>query len=54
MVLARRLWPRSLLQPPLTEQDRQVFTALAETEQLRPEQHVEVTFLPEWDDGDDP
>jgi YihY family inner membrane protein len=52
-VLARRLWPRSLLQPPLTEQDRQAYAALAETEQLRPEQHVEVTFLPERDDGDD-
>jgi YihY family inner membrane protein len=53
VVLARRLWPRSLLQPPLTEQDRQVLTALAETEQLRPEQRVEVTFIPEPDDGDD-
>ena len=54
VVLARRLWPRSLLQPPLTEQDRQVYTALAQTAQLRPEQRVEVTFLPERDDGDDP
>lgn len=53
VVLARRLWPRSLLQPPLTEQDRQVLTALAETEQLRPEQRIEVTFLPEPDDEDD-
>lgn len=53
VVLARRLWPRSLLQPPLTAQDRQVLTALAETEQLRPEQRVEVTFSPESDDGGD-
>lgn len=52
VVLARRLWPRSLLQPPLTEQDRQVLTALAETAQLRPGQRIEVTFLPE-DDGDE-
>jgi uncharacterized BrkB/YihY/UPF0761 family membrane protein len=27
VVLARRLWPRSLLQPPLTEPDRRVLTA---------------------------
>ena len=52
VVLARRLWPRSLLQPPLTEPDRRVMTALTETEQLRPEQRVEVTFSPEPDDGD--
>jgi YihY family inner membrane protein len=51
VVLARRLWPRSLLQPPLTEQDRQVLTALARTAQLRPEQRVEVTFRP--DEGED-
>jgi YihY family inner membrane protein len=47
VVLARRLWPRSLLQPPLTEPDRRVLTALARTEERRPEQRVEVTFLPE-------
>jgi YihY family inner membrane protein len=53
VVLARRLWPRSMLQPPLTEPDRQVLTALARTEERRPEQRVHVTFLPEADDGDD-
>ena len=53
VVLARRLWPRSLLQPPLTEPDRRVLTALARTEERRPEQRVEVTFLPEGGDGDD-
>jgi YihY family inner membrane protein len=53
VVLARRLWPRSMLQPPLTEPDRQVLTALARTEERRPEQRVQVTFLPEADDGDD-
>jgi YihY family inner membrane protein len=52
VVLARRLWPRSMLQPPLTEPDRQVLTALARTEERRPEQRVQVTFLPEAD-GDD-
>jgi YihY family inner membrane protein len=54
VVLARRLWPRSLLQPPLTEPDRQVLTALAQTEERRPEQRVQVTFLPEATGGEDP
>ena len=53
VVLARRLWPRSLLQPPLTEPDRRVLTALARTEERRPEQRVEVTFLPDGGDDDD-
>ncbi|HEX6256899.1 MAG TPA: YihY/virulence factor BrkB family protein [Euzebyales bacterium] len=54
VVLARRLWPRSLLQPPLTAQDMRALTALARTEQLRPEQHVEVTFRSGPDETDDP
>jgi YihY family inner membrane protein len=49
VVLARRLWPRSLLQPPLTEPDRRVLAALAETEERRPEQTIEVRFAPEPD-----
>jgi YihY family inner membrane protein len=49
VVLARRLWPRSLLQPPLTEPDKRVLTALAETEERRPEQIIEVSFSPEAD-----
>jgi YihY family inner membrane protein len=53
VVLARRLWPRSLLQPPLTEQDRQVLTALAEAEARRPEQTVEVRFPPDPDPRDE-
>jgi YihY family inner membrane protein len=54
VVLARRLWPRSLLQPPLTEPDRQVLTALARAEERRPEQRVQVSFLPEDEDPDAP
>jgi hypothetical protein len=53
VVLARRLWPRSLLQQPLTGPDQRVLTALAQTQDHRPEQRVEVTFLPEAGDGDD-
>ena len=54
VVLARRLWPRSLLQPPLTEPDRRVLVALAETEERRPEQTIEVRFVPEPDGREDP
>jgi YihY family inner membrane protein len=54
VVLARRLWPRSLLQPPLTEPDRRVLTALAEAEERRPGQTIEVTFAPEPDGQEDP
>jgi YihY family inner membrane protein len=54
VVLARRLWPRSLLQPPLTGPDRQVLTALAEVEERRPEQRIEVSFAPEPDGEEGP
>jgi YihY family inner membrane protein len=49
VVAARRLWPRSLLQPPLTGPDRRVLTALAEAEERRPEQTIEVRFAPDPD-----
>jgi len=44
VVLARRLWPRSLVQPPLTEADRASMRMQAVQNQRRDEQHVEVTF----------
>ena len=44
VVLARRLWPRALLQPPLTEADRASLALQALQNQRRPEQHIEVTF----------
>jgi uncharacterized BrkB/YihY/UPF0761 family membrane protein len=49
VVLAKRLWPRSLLQPPLTEPDRRVLAALAQTQQRRPEETLEVRFSSEAD-----
>ncbi|MER6363259.1 YihY/virulence factor BrkB family protein [Kitasatospora sp. NPDC001527] len=56
VVLARRLWPRSLLQPPLTEADEQVLASVARQEERRPEQRVDVSFHDpddgEPDDGD--
>jgi uncharacterized BrkB/YihY/UPF0761 family membrane protein len=44
VVLARRLWPRSIVQPPLTEADRTSMSLQALQNQRRSEQHVEVTF----------
>jgi YihY family inner membrane protein len=47
VVRARRLWPRSILQPPLTEPDKRALVDLAKQEERRPEQSVEVAFTPE-------
>jgi YihY family inner membrane protein len=44
VVLTRRLWPRSIVQPPLTEADRASMALQALQNQRRPEQQVEVTF----------
>ena len=44
MVLARRLWPRTIVQPPLTEADRASIALQALQNQRRPEQRIEVTF----------
>jgi YihY family inner membrane protein len=44
VVLARRLWPRSLVQPPLTEADRASLTLQALQNQRRKEQRVVVSF----------
>lgn len=40
VVLARRLWPRSLVQPQLSAADRAVLRAEAESEERRPEVRV--------------
>jgi hypothetical protein len=39
-----RLWPRSLVQPPLTKADRAVLVSYAVEQQRRPEQEVSVRF----------
>src|SRR5580658_6266759 len=44
VVLARRLWPRAIVQPPLTEADRVSMALQALQNQRRPEQQIEVTF----------
>ena len=44
VVLARRLWPRTIVQPPLTEADRASLALQALQNQRREEQHVEVSY----------
>jgi len=46
VVRSRRLWPRSILQPPLTRGDRRAYRAYAESQRRRPadEQEIDVQF----------
>ncbi len=44
VVLARRLWPRSIVQPPLTDADERVLSDIAQEQWRRPEQRVDVGF----------
>lgn len=44
VVWRRRLWPRSIVQPPLTPADLQVLRDIAQQEERRPEQVVVVDF----------
>jgi hypothetical protein len=54
VVRARRLWPRSIVQPPLTPADREVLSSLALEGKRRPEQYVGVGFIdPPQEDDDD-
>ena len=43
-VRARHLWPRSIVQPPLTSADESALEAIARREERRPEERVRVTF----------
>jgi hypothetical protein len=43
-VLARRLWPRGMVQPPLTDADQRSLALQATQNQRRPEQEVSVSF----------
>jgi YihY family inner membrane protein len=54
VVLARRLWPRGLIQPPLTEADRASMALQALQNQRRPEQQVEVSFSDRPSSADGP
>jgi YihY family inner membrane protein len=54
VVLTRRLWPRSLQPPPLTEADKRALAGEATEEAARPSQDVHVHFEDETPDrGDD-
>jgi len=44
VVRARRLWPRSLIAPPLADEDKEVLASQAEEEKARPEERVDVSF----------
>jgi YihY family inner membrane protein len=44
VVWDRRLWPRSIVQPPLTEADKRAFDDIALQGERRPEQSVESTW----------
>jgi hypothetical protein len=44
VVFKNRLWPRSIVQPPLTEADKEVLDRIAAEGERRPEQHVESYF----------
>jgi YihY family inner membrane protein len=44
VVLARKLWPRSIVQPPLTKADRLVLADQALQNQRRDDQRVDVSF----------
>lgn len=48
VVLARRLYPRSIVQPPLTASDRRALRELAQQEERRPEERVHVIFLDDF------
>jgi YihY family inner membrane protein len=49
VVRSRRLWPRSITQPPLTHADRKSLRESAEAERRRPEQEVSVEFTQQAD-----
>jgi membrane protein len=44
VVRVRRLWPRSLVQPPLSPADMETMAAGAKAEQRRPEERIDVDF----------
>jgi uncharacterized BrkB/YihY/UPF0761 family membrane protein len=51
VVRARRLWPRSLITPPLGSVDKEVLASQAEEEKARPEERVDVRFEERAEEG---
>ena len=52
VVWFRRLWPRSMVQPPINEGDFKVYRAIAERARMRPEVEVTVSFTAQRGQGD--
>jgi membrane protein len=44
VVRAKHLWPRGIVQPPLTEADKSYYTAALRAEAQRPEQQVDIAY----------
>lgn len=44
VVRAKHLWPRSIVQPPLTKADKSYYTAALRAEAQRPEQKVQIAY----------
>jgi YihY family inner membrane protein len=51
VVVQRKLWPRSLVQPPLSEGDEEVYRGIVERARMRPEVAVDVWFTDNHDKG---
>jgi uncharacterized BrkB/YihY/UPF0761 family membrane protein len=52
VVRARHLWPRGMVQPPLTVADKEVLSSIALEGQRRPEQYVSTGFRPDQSAGE--
>jgi membrane protein len=51
VVRARHLWPRSIVQPPLTDADRSYYTYALQAEAQRPEQRLQIAYRTKPDTG---
>jgi YihY family inner membrane protein len=51
VVRARHLWPRSIVQPPLTDADRSYYTGALRAEAQRPEQRLRIGYKTKSDTG---
>jgi uncharacterized BrkB/YihY/UPF0761 family membrane protein len=52
VVRAKSLWPRTLVQPPLTQADEKYYTSALKAETRRPEQYVDVAYSSEVQDAE--
>ena len=53
-VVARKLWPRSLIGPPASRADEETLVALAKVEERSDHEQIEVEFTPPGTDGPEP